>query len=509
MSEALQYFHFLRPLWLLAIPLIAIIWWLIRPQRTGRAGQAALPDAIAAHLAAALQVGSEGQRRFLPIDGVALGLVLMTLAVSGPAWTRAPNPLIGDTAPLVVAIKVTDSMLESDLAPSRLDRARFKVLDLIAARAGARTALIAYAGSAHNVSPLTEDPNILRPLLEGLDPKVMPKQGADAGAALGLASEVLQAAETAGAVLFVLDDLDPADIDAFNAAADPARPPVLFLLTLPEGQVVVQLERIEDASIVHLTPDGRDVAQIERKLRAAHMAALADDERLQWQDRGWWFALPGALLMLAWFRRGWSMRWVFVAMLLGLMLPGQARADGLADWFATPDQQGQIAYDNNNFARASDLFQDPCWRGYSRMQAGQYAEAAEIFAGLQTPEAAFAQAYAHIRNREYRPAIKAYEVALKRRPDYPEAEANLEIARAILTYVEDAREASDTGEEAGLGADDVVFDNDDARGVETQIEAQEEDGAPLTAEQWMSSIDTDMGDFLHSRFLLENEARGK
>lgn len=503
MSEALQYFHFLRPFWLLAIPLIALIWWLVRPRRAARP---ALPEVIAPHLAEALQVGSQGRARILPIDGVATGLVLVALAVAGPAWTRVPNPLIADTAPLVVVIKVTDSMMNADLAPSRLDRARFKVLDLIAARAGARTALIAYAGSAHDVSPLTQDPNILRPLLEGLNPEVMPKDGADAGAALVLAGEVLAKAETAGAILFVLDDLDPADIAAFNAPADPAHPPVLFLLALPEGAEVAQLARIDNASVIHMTPDDRDVAQIERKVRAAYAAALAGDDRLQWQDRGWWLVWPAALLMLAWFRRGWTMRWAFVAM-LGLMIPGEARAEGWHDWFATPDQQGQIAYDNKAYASAAELFQDPFRHGHALMKAGKYAEAAEALARVDTAQAAFAQAYAHIRNREYRPAIKAYETALLRQPDFPQAETNLQITRAILTFVEDAREAADTGEDSGIGADDVVFDNEAARGTETQIEAPSEDGAPLTAEQWMNSIDTNMSDFLRSRFLLDNEAR--
>jgi len=223
MTEALQFFHFLRPFWLLAIPLVVLMWWLIRPRRAARPP---LPDAIAPHLAKALQVGEDGRAVILPIDGVVLALILLALAVAGPTWSRAPNPLIADTAPLVVALKVTDSMMTADLAPTRLDRARFKVLDLIAARAGARTALIAYAGSAHNVSPLTEDPNILRPLLEGLSPEVMPKDGANAGAALALAQEVLLGAETAGAILFVLDDLDPSDIAALNAVTDPPRAPL-------------------------------------------------------------------------------------------------------------------------------------------------------------------------------------------------------------------------------------------------------------------------------------------
>ena len=127
--------------------------------------------------------------------------------------------------------------------------------------------------------------------------------------------------------------------------------------------------------------------------------------------------------------------------------------------------------------------------------------------GSQEAASAFAEGMARIRFREYRPAIAAFEKALIRQPDFPEAEINLEITRAILNYVEDAREASDTGEDSGIGADDVVFDNDDARGAQTQVEAAQEDSAPMTAEQWMSSIDTDMTDFLRSRFVLENEAR--
>ena len=206
------------------------------------------------------------------------------------------------------------------------------------------------------------------------------------------------------------------------------------------------------------------------------------------------------------------MRWAIIAVLCsGLFAPSQLRAQdfqtGWKDWFFTADQQGRLAFENKKFREAAELFQDPQWRGYANYKAGQYEEAAEIFVRLDTAEAAFAEGMARIRFREYRPAIAAFEKALIRQPDFPEAEINLEITRAILNYVEDAREASDTGEDSGIGADDVVFDNDDARGAQTQVEAAQEDSAPMTAEQWMSSIDTDMTDFLRSRFVLENEAR--
>ena len=441
--------------------------------------------------------------------GVALSGILLAIAATGPTWSKLPNPLVAETAPLVVALKVTPSMETPDLAPSRLERAKFKILDLIEARAGARTALVAYSGTAHRVSPLTEDPNILRPLLQGLTPKVMPVEGDDAGAALQMALEILSTAETPGAVLFALDDLNPADVAAMNGREEETPTPLVFLVATPSGTSLPQLDNVQDATVVQITADDSDIGAIERRVRSAHSAALAADDRLQWDDRGWWLAWPAALLCALWFRRGWTMRWVLVLMTLSvLQTPTAARAEGWIDWFLTPDQQGRLTFKDKEFAKAGELFEDPMWKGYAKYKAGQYEEAIAIFARLDTAEAAFAKGMAEIKSRQYRPAVRSFETALVRRPDFPEAERNRDVAMAIVEYVETTREQSDTGEESGIGADDVVFDNEAARGTETQIEAPKEDAAPLTAEQWIQSIDTDMGDFLRSRFLLDNAGSG-
>ncbi|MGI9401002.1 MAG: hypothetical protein ACR2O0_07095, partial [Rhizobiaceae bacterium] len=285
--------------------------------------------------------------------------------------------------------------------------------------------------------------------------------------------------------------------------------PIVFLTALPASKQIAQLQQVNDATVVALTPDDSDIHQIERRLKSAQQAALLDDERLAWNDRGWWLIWPAALLAALWFRRGWTMRWaICLAAFLLYLQPSQARADGWIDWFLTPDQQGRIAYERKEFKEAGELFIDPMWKGYALYRAGQYEEAATVFSGLDTPEAAFAQGMAEIRNRQYRPAVRSFEKALERQPDFPEAEKNRNIALAIVEYVETAREQSDTGEEAGIGADDVVFDNESGRGTDTQIEASDEQAAPLTSEQWLQSIDTDMGDFLRSRFLLDNAGGG-
>ena len=498
MISALTEFHFLRPDWLLLLVPIAVYWWRFRSQDTSGAN---IPTEIAPHLAQALRLGADRSERINPIDLVILIASLLTLSVAGPTWSRAPNPLIADSAPLVIALKVTDSMQEADLAPSRLERAKLKITDLITSRAGAPTALIAYAGTAHRVAPLTEDPNILRPLLEGLTPAVMPEKGDAAADALVLAQSILDTQETPGAVLFLLDDLDPGQISEMSRATSP----VFFLTMLPDGRSIAQIDQLSNATVVHFSGDDRDITRLNRRIQNAYTDALGDDERVDWQDRGWLLAWPAALLSLFWFRKGWVVRWAFLALVF--MRPEGAQADGWRDWFLTADQQGQIAMNQKNYAAAAVLYQDPYHKGYALLKAGQYADAAEILAQIDTADAAFAEGLAHIRNRAYRPAVSAFETALDRRPGWPEAQYNLDVSRAILDEVETSREQSDTGEEAGIGADDVVFDNDSGRGTDTIRQSDGGDSAPLSADQWISAIDTDMQDFLRSRFILENQVQ--
>jgi len=500
LSFALSAFHLIRPFWLLLLPLIAFFWWRTRRAATTRE----IPtDGLATHLRQAMTLDASARRLLLPVDGVAAVLVCAVLGASGPTWSRAPDPFLAQTAPVVIVLKVTPSMAGADVSPTRLDRAKFKIRDLLDLRAGARTALVAYAGTAHRVTPFTEDAQVMLPYLEGLSPEIMPQDGENAAAALALAGDLLAGEDTPGGILFVLDGLDTADL---TALAEPRVGSLAFLEVLPEGVRDRGLDRIDDAPVIRVTVDMGDVRQLDRILNAAYREALLENGSQPWNDRGWWLAFPAALLTLIWFRRGWTMRWAVVLLSLsaGLLDSGAARADGMSDWFFTPDQQGQLAYQRKDFARAAELFSDPVWKGHALYRAGQYDKAADVLARLKTAEAAFTQGMAHIKNRQYRDGVRAFEAALERDPAYPGAAENLEIARRIVDYVENVREHSDTGEETGIGADEVVFDNESQRGADTQMDAPQGEGvALLTTEQWMNTVDTRTSDFLRQRFRLE------
>lgn len=498
MSELLlilEAFHFLRPVWLGLLPVVAVLWWRIRGADARRDPPA---EAIAPHLRAALTVGAAQRRRLKPVDGVAAALVLGALGAAGPTWSRVADPFAAQSAPAVVVLKVTPSMTETDVAPSRLERGKQKIRDLLELRAGARTALVAYAGSAHVVLPMTDDPSVMLPYLEGLSPEVMPSEGAVAAQALALAKSLLAEEDAPGGILFVTDGIDPADVAALDAAGEA----LAVLAMLPEGTRDRGLDALS-GQVIAVTPDGGDIRRVDHFLNAAFRRAMLEDGTQPWEDRAHWLAWPAALIVLFWFRRGWTMRWAVVLCALMLMPAGPARA-GVADWFLTPDQQGRLAFDRKEFARAGELFEDPLWRGYALYKAGKYEEAIEVLDRVETAQAASIQGMAHIKFRQYRDGVRSFETALERDPDYPGAAENLEVARRIVTYVEETREASDTGEESGIGADDVVFDNEANRGVETDMEVPEEGaGAPLTTEQWMNTVDTRTADFLRLRFALE------
>ena len=178
----------------------------------------------------------------------------------------------------------------------------------------------------------------------------------------------------------------------------------------------------------------------------------------------------------------------------------------LIDLFLTNDQQGRVAYEKPSFAEAAEKFVDPAWKGTAQYRSGQYLEAADTFVRLDSAEGFFNRGNAYMRAFEFRKAITSYEQAVADAPDWQEAQENLELARYTLDYIERAREQGDTGE-AGIGADDVVYDNEGERGNETEV-SRDSAVEAQSAEKWMRSVDTETAEFLRSRFLLEASREG-
>jgi len=322
--------HLLRPGWLLLLPLLALLWYRLRREPPGKE-EAAAP--LAPHLRRALTIPPGNPGRLRPLDFLALLALLLLSAAAGPAWQRQESPWFEDRAPLLLALEVSDSMRSNDLLPSRLERARFKILDLLAARAGSRSALIAYAGTAHIVVPPSSDVAVLGPFLESLDPAVMPRPGENASAVLDQARMLLESEEggARGTLLFINDGFAAVDLPALRAfAAEPGAPVIAALvLGSAEGGVAWQedgrraksaagetldtrideelLRRAQNEAgieVLRFSNDDRDIRALLRIIESARHAD--EDADIAWRDDGWWLLWPAVLLALLWFRRGWT-----------------------------------------------------------------------------------------------------------------------------------------------------------------------------------------------------------
>lgn len=189
---------------------------------------------------------------------------------------------------------------------------------------------------------------------------------------------------------------------------------------------------------------------------------------------------------------------------LGVLAWQSTRVQAFADLWLTKDQQGMRAFADRDWDRAVETFEDPAWLGTASYRGGMYEAAAGAFGRIATAEGYFNRGDALMKGRDYRNAIRSFELAVAEAPDWTEAAENLELARVVLDYVEQAREDEDIGEQQDMGADDVKFDNEQERGQEIEI-TRESMLDPGSAEKWMRSVDTETADFLRTRFAIERQ----
>ena len=206
-------FHFLRPEWLWGLPAAVALFWAASRREDLRARWGSI---IAPHLLDHLILGRREYRRLRPVHLTTAVLALGSVALAGPTWEREKPPFVEDKAPLAIAIDLSQTMDAIDVSPTRLERAKLKVRDILALRQGAKTAIIGYAGSAHLVLPLTEDANLIETYVDALATALMPTPGKDSAKALAVAEAALANEDAPGTILFITDGVEGRAFDAFK-----------------------------------------------------------------------------------------------------------------------------------------------------------------------------------------------------------------------------------------------------------------------------------------------------
>ncbi|MBD8525030.1 VWA domain-containing protein [Pseudomarimonas arenosa] len=457
-----QALQLLRPWVLLVLPLVLWLSWRWQP-RTEQSDWARWMDARLLHALGQRNEGA-GLSSRLPRVLLALALTLMVLAASGPSWrTQALPTQVPDDA-LVIVLDLSAASRVADLSPSRLQRAQFKLADLLDRRRHGQTALVVYAGEAFTVAPLTDDAKTLKALLPSLSPDLMPVSGQRLDAALRLAGQLLDGGSGLGRILVFSNTASDAAVEQAKAlyqrgvsvsaiglgtlAGAPligsdgalalSEDGKLQTSTLDAGRLA-RLATAADGQYVDLAIDDSDLQRLGvlNSSAAARDSAKSQQHTEQRVDDGPWLALLALPLLALLFRRGW----LLLAVCWLPLPPAQAAETA---WWLRPEQQAHQHLERGDYeaARASDPNSEIA--ASAAYRAGDFAAAAELYQQFDSARAHYNRGNALARSGQLQQAISAYDEALKQDPALQDAEHNRAVVQQAL--LEQQRSSGQQGE---------------------------------------------------------------
>ena len=204
--DFLNQFHFLRPEWFIALAPLMLLVFLIRKTTAKQSGwQSVIPS----HLYQYMVIGKNEMGAKPPMWMLAFVWIISVIALAGPTWERLPQPVYQLKMGHVIVIDMSLSMRATDMTPDRLTRAKYKAIDLVNAIGEGEMGLVAYAGDAFVISPLTEDAGNITTLIPSLSPEIMPVPGSDPLLGIESASELLtNAGYNSGMIYWITDGIE-------------------------------------------------------------------------------------------------------------------------------------------------------------------------------------------------------------------------------------------------------------------------------------------------------------
>ena len=384
---------------------------------------------------------------------------LLLLSLAGPAWQKKSQPLIKKSQARVLVLDLSFSMLATDVKPTRIDRVRFKLEDLLNNFSEGETALVGYAGEAFVISPLTHDANTISSLLPGLHPNIMPVPGSRADLGVELASDLLsRSIGSQGHIILVTDGIEESEISAIKnasgtnefsilAVGTEAGSPIALkaggFLKDRNGAIVIpklnlkplsKLANQVNGELTLLSPDDRDVNQIIA-VETSEVIYTEDEQKRtsdKWNEEGPWLLLIVLPLTAMLFRRGilFSIGLIFLPAFFAL--PDTVMAFSWDDLWLRPDQQATELFHQGETDYASKLFEDNEWKATAAYRSGDYEKAAEQFAKKDNTRANFNRGNALAFAGRLQAAIDSYEKVLSVNPQHKDAKFNKKLVEDLL-----------------------------------------------------------------------------
>ena len=437
-------------LWLLPLAL----WVLWRGERRRRQRLAL----VIGRNAAASGVDLRPARTVVKVTLLILTLAVLIIALARPRWGFAWTDVKRHGSDIIIAVDVSQSMLAQDVNPSRIERAKHEILDLLPVLKGDRIGLVAFAGDAFVECPLTEDYAAMRMFVGFLGPDLIPLQGTDLKGAINTSMKALfdgSPGGTEGRAIILITDGEDQEPDAEKAAAaakdkgvkiyalgigTPDGAPIPdpnggfkkdaagnMVVTRPNEKALSRLAASSGGVFARSEAAGGDLERIYVsgiRQQVAQREYQATREKL-WFERFQWFVGLAILLLVAEFC-------LHDVRLTALLLVGLGLSAS-----APPALAGSLAEVYN--------------QSVERYRKGDFAAAARGFAaaGDSTDQVLAETSLFNLGNTQVQlgkldEAIKAYENALALDPKDQQARENLEYVKKLKDQQDKQKDQSKT-----------------------------------------------------------------
>ena len=412
-----QDFHFLRPYWLIGLILPVLIYLQSYSQQKAESAWSKVCDE---NLLDFLLIKSNGEKRKWPMISAVVAVLFLVVALAGPTWSKKSNPALSVENPVMIMLNMSGDMWQKDVSPSRIERAKYVIKDLVKTLKNTESGLIVYSKEPFMITPLTEDAAIIDNLLPALEMNIMPENGDRLDRAIDLAVERMQEAALPSGNIVVLtanvgERFDAALESASKAAAVGYDVDIVNMSSQNNDKLKMVAEKGRGLYISY----NKGLNLLIKKINDITAKEIKQSQNMQtvWNDMGWYFLWLPALLLLGYFRRGLL---VIVVMFLLFGQPVQA------SWFLNDNQEALKNFKEQNYGAAAEKFTDTQWKASAAYKSGDYDAAFKNFAKGNDVTALYNQGNALAKGGKIDEAIKKYEEVLQQQPDFEDAKFNLE-----------------------------------------------------------------------------------
>ena len=444
---------------------------------------------------------TNSRRRWVKASLVLLSLMLITLALSGPQYGYKWEKVEQKGVDIIVALDLSRSMTATDIQPSRLERGKREIYDLLGMLKGDRMGLVAFAGTAFLQCPLTLDYEAFHIFLNSLTPDVMPVGGTNLSEAVTVslsAFDPITASQKA--VILITDGENTGNDDPVKAAEQAQKAGVkLFCIGVgseegvpipaetggitkdTSGKIVLsrldeemlkKMAAVTGGTFVRSVSGGMDLDVIyNQEIRGKMDASTVSSSRKQiWEDRFQW-VLALAVLALAADLFIPTVRKLPVLMVLACLTAGSMPVHAGEN----PLKEGIAAYNSGSYEKALKFFIDAQLDhpdrpdilyniGNTQYHLGNYDAAAQNYQQALKSEnrqlkekALYNLGNTDFRKKSYEEAIKQYDEALKLDPADTQARQNEEYVQKVMEQIKqqqnDPKNPSDQSEQKDTGQD--------------------------------------------------------